>query len=171
MTNSEVMKLVHLDVRFSSESDLKRTLDFLYDKSKQGINFTGLLEAVTSEVTIVTAIHNIKSNSGSQTVGVDDIKMNRYLQKPKEKVIETIQRALKHYKPKPARRIYIPKHNGKTRPLGIPTVIDRIIQECIRIVIEPICEARFYPNSYGFRPYRAQKHAVTDIVNIINANL
>lgn len=163
------MNFVHLDVRFSSEADLKRTLDFLYGKSKQGISFTGLLEAITSEVTIVTAIHNIKSNNGSQTVGVDNIKMNRYLQKPKEKVIETVQRAMRCYKPKPARRVYIPKHNGKTRPLGIPTVLDRIIQECIRIVIEPICEARFYPNSYGFRPYRAQKHAVADIVNIINA--
>lgn len=63
--------MCNLDVRFSNESDLKRTLDFLYDKSKQGISLTGLLEAVTNEVTIVTAIHNIKSNGGSQTVGVD----------------------------------------------------------------------------------------------------
>lgn len=169
MTNCEVMNLVHLDVRFSNESDLNRTLDFLYDKSKEGINFTGLLEAVTNEITIVTAIHNIKSNKGSQTVGIDKVKMDKYLQKPKEEVIGLIKKATKNYKPKPTRRVYIPKANGKTRPLGIPTVLDRIIQECIRIIIEPICEARFYPNSYGFRPYRAQKHAVMDIVNIINA--
>ena len=49
------------------------------------------------------------------------------------------------------------------------TVLDRIIQECVRLIIEPICEARFYPHSYGFRPYRAQKHAIRDIINVINA--
>ena len=162
--------LVHLNVRFSNEAGLNELLDFLYDKSKQGVSFTGLLEAITHEVTIVTAIHNIKSNKGSQTVGVDKIKMNRYLQMPKQQLIELIQKTIYHYQPKPARRVYIQKSNGKLRPLGIPTVLDRIVQECIRIVVEPICEARFYPHSYGFRPYRAQKHAIRDIVNILNAS-
>lgn len=160
---------MHLDVRFSNESELKRTLDFLYDKSKQGISFTGLLEAVTNEVTIVTAIHNIKSNDGSQTVGVDGKSINKYLQMSREKLFDLIKRVIGNYSPRPARRVYIPKRNGKLRPLGIPTMLDRIIQECIRIIIEPICEARFYPNSYGFRPYRAQKHAVTYIVNTVTA--
>lgn len=49
------------------------------------------------------------------------------------------------------------------------SLLDRIIQECVRIIIEPICEARFYPQSYGFRPYRAQKHAIRGIINVINA--
>ena len=79
-------RLVHLNVRFSNEAELNNLLDFLYDKSKQGISFTGLLEAVAHEVTIVTAIHNIKANKGSQTVGVDKIKMDRYLQTPKRTV-------------------------------------------------------------------------------------
>ena len=162
--------LVHLNVRFSNEADLKSLLDFLYDKAKQGTKFTGLLEAVIHEVTIVTAIHNIKSNKGSKTSGVDRIKMDRYLQMPKDEVINLVRNALSDYKPKPAKRVYIDKSNGKKRPLGIPTILDRIIQECVRIVIEPICEAQFYPHSYGFRPYRAQKHAVRDIVNVINAS-
>lgn len=161
---------MHLNVRFSDEAGLKQLLDFLYEGSRQGKGFTGLLEAVGHEVTIITAIHNIKSNKGSQTAGVDKLKMDRYLQMPKEDVIGLVQAMLREYKPKPARRVYIPKSNGKTRPLGIPTILDRIVQECVRIVIEPICEARFYPHSYGFRPYRAQKHAVMDIVNIINAS-
>lgn len=162
--------LVHLNVRFSTETGLKRFLDFLYEKSGQGISFTGLLEAMVSETTIVTAIHNIKSNKGSKTAGVDKVKMDRYLQMPKDELITLIQSNFHHYKPKPARRVYIPKSNGKQRPLGIPAILDRIIQECVRIIIEPICEARFYPHSYGFRPYRAQKHAIRDIVNVINAS-
>lgn len=121
------------------------------------------------EVTIVTAVHNIKSNKGSKTAGVDEIKMDSYLQMPKQALIDLIQRKFRKYQPKPARRVYIPKSNGKQRPLGIPSAIDRIVQECLRIVLEPICEARFYPHSYGFRPYRAQKHAIRDIVNVINA--
>lgn len=148
---------------------MKQTLDFLYEKSKEGIAFTGLVEAMVNEVTIVTAIHNIKSNKGSKTAGVDQMKMDRYLQMPREELIALIRDNFSNYRPKPARRVYIPKKNGKQRPLGIPTVLDRIIQECVRIVIEPICEAKFYPHSYGFRPYRAQKHAIRDIINVINA--
>ncbi len=159
---------MHLNVRFSNEAELKRCQDFLYQKSGQGAFFTGLLEAMMNENTIVTAIHNIKSNKGSKTAGVDGKKMNSYLQMPKDELIQLIQKKMSHYKPKPTRRVYIPKPNGKQRPLSIPTVQDRIIQECIRLVLEPICEAKFYPHSYGFRPYRAQKHAIRGIVNVIN---
>ena len=161
---------MHLNVRFSNETDLKNVLDLLYEKSGQGVSFTGLLEAMADEVTIVTAVHNIKSNKGSKTAGVDKMKMERYLQMPKEELIQLIQSNFANYKPKPARRVYIEKSNGKKRPLGIPTALDRIVQECMRIVLEPICEAKFYPHSYGFRPYRAQKHAIRDIINVINAS-
>ena len=162
--------LVHLNVGFSNETDLKRTQDLLYEKSGHGAAFTGLLEAMAHEVTIVTAVHNIKSNKGSKTAGVDKMNMDRYLQMPKEQLMHLIQSNFANYKPKPARREYIDKGNGKKRPLGIPTILDRIIQECMRLILEPICEARFYPHSYGFRPYRAQKHAIQDIVSVINAS-
>lgn len=161
---------MHINVKFSNETDLKKLLDLLYEKSKTGNVFTGILEAITDEVVIVTAIHNIKSNKGSKTTGVDKIKMDKYLQMPKDEVIYLVKKSICDYKPKPAKRVYIDKGNGKKRPLGIPTILDRIIQECIRIIIEPICEARFYPHSYGFRPYRSQKHAIRGIVNVINAN-
>ncbi len=160
---------MHLNVKLSSEAELKQLLDYIYEKSKQNNSFTGLMEAIASEVVIVTAIHKIKSNKGSKTAGVDKIKMDKYLQMPKEELVKLIQSNLKSYLPKPARREYIDKDNGKKRPLGIPTILDRIIQECVKIIIEPICEAKFYPNSYGFRPYRSQKHAIRDITNIINA--
>lgn len=161
--------LVHLNVRFSNEAGLKAFQDFLYEKSGSGATFTGLLEAMANDTTIVTAVHNIKSNHGSNTAGVDGMKMDEYLQMPREKLTALIKSNFGEYKPKPARREYIKKSNGKLRPLGIPTVLDRIVQECMRIILEPICEARFYPHSYGFRPYRAQKHAIRDIINVINA--
>ncbi len=105
--------LVHLNVGFSNETDLKRTQDLLYEKSGQGAAFTGLLEAMAHEVTIVTAVHNIKSNKGSKTAGVDKMNMDRYLQMPKEQLMHLIQSNFANYKPKPARREYIDKGNGK----------------------------------------------------------
>ena len=161
---------LNINAKFSNETQLKSCLDLLYQRSKENVSFTGLLEAIANEVTIITAIHNIKSNKGSKTSGVDKVKVDRYLQMPKEELISLIQSNLRFYRPKPARRIYIEKDNGKQRPLGIPTILDRIIQECVRIIIEPIVEAKFYPHSYGFRPYRAQRHAVRGIINVVNGS-
>ena len=94
--------LVHLNVRFSTETELKKIQDFLYEKSGQGVSFTGLVEAMVNEVTIVTAVHNIKSNKGSRTAGVDKIKMDKYLQMPKDELILLIQSCFRNYRPKPA---------------------------------------------------------------------
>lgn len=93
---------MHLNVRFSTEAEMKQTLDFLYKKSKEGIAFTGLVEAMVNEITIVTAIHNIKSNKGSKTAGVDQAKMDKYLQMPREELIALIRDSFSNYRPKPA---------------------------------------------------------------------
>ena len=88
---------MHLNVRFSTEAEMKQTLDFLYEKSKDGISFTGLVEAMVNEITIVTAIHNIKSNKGSKTAGVDQVKMDKYLQMPRDELIALIRESFSNY--------------------------------------------------------------------------
>lgn len=127
--------------------------------------FKSILELVQSETVIITAIHNIKSNKGINTAGTDGETMqNDFLNKPYEEVMEIIKENLTNYKPKLIRRVYIPKPGkSEKRKLGIPSIIDRIIQECIKIIIEPIFEAQFYKHSYGFRPMRSTDFALETV--------
>lgn len=152
-----------------TELQLINTLDNLFKESKIGKSFTGILELITNEQTIMTAIHNVKANKGSKTPGVDGKTINHYLKMEKHSLIDLVRKSFSNYKPKPVKRIYIPKDDGKKeRPLGIPTMLDRILQECIRIVIEPILEGKFFDHSYGYRPYRATSHAVARLVHMVN---
>ena len=145
-----------------TETELRALLDKLYQQSREAREagerpaFKGLLEIMSAEATIVTAIHNIKSNHGSDTPGVDNKTMKRdYLQKSYKWVINDIRAAFEKFEPQKVRRKYIDKPGKKEkRPLGIPTIRDRIVQECMRIVMEPIMEAQFFEHSYGFRPMR-----------------
>ena len=162
---------MHLSGNFSSEAELNEKLDFIYRQSKLGKVFHGILEVATNKAVIVTAIHKIKANKGAMTAGIDGLKMNRYLQMDTDKLVGLIKENMYSYRPHPVRRVYIEKANGKKRPLGIPTILDRIIQQCLKIVIEPIAEAKFYPQSYGFRPYRSTQYAVQEMFSLINSNL
>ena len=154
-----------------TETQLREILDNLYQHSKEVYDaggrpaFKGLLEIMSAETTIMTAIHNIKSNHGSETPGVDGKRMRKdYLEKPFQWVVKDIQKAFSHFEAQKIRRKYIDKP-GKVekRPLGIPTIRDRIVQECIRIVLEPIFEAQFFAHSYGFRPMRDAAMALEHI--------
>ncbi|KEI83928.1 group II intron reverse transcriptase/maturase [Clostridium botulinum] len=155
-----------------NEKELRNILDNLYFKAKenkeQGLKqkFNGLFELILSEVTILTAIHNIKSNKGSKTKGSNNETIDDILQSDYNKVIERIQKNIRNYRPKLVRRKEILKSNGKVRKLGIPTIEDRIIQECVRIIMEPIMEAQFYKHSYGFRPMRNPHMSLERVADI-----
>lgn len=154
-------------LRHSEYYDLQGCFDELYAKSKQGDVFTNLVEIISSEENIRLAYRNIKRNSGSHTSGVDKLSIKDIERLSTEKLVEIIQRKFKFYKPKPVRRVEIPKPNGKTRPLGIPTIIDRLVQQCILQVLEPICEAKFHERSNGFRPNRSTEHALAQCYKMI----
>ncbi len=154
-------------LRHSEYYDLQSCFDELYAKSKHGDVFTNLIEIISSEENIRLAYRNIKRNSGSQTSGVDRLNIKDIEKMPAEKLVEIIQRKFQYYKPKPVRRVEIPKPNGKTRPLGIPTIVDRLVQQCILQVLEPICEAKFHERSNGFRPNRSAEHALAQCYKMI----
>lgn len=111
------------------------------------------------------AAQKVLSNRGSRTAGVDGKARSDYLEEGERwKLVMSVLDELDNqtYRPSPVRRVYIPKPNGKMRPLGIPTLKDRIVQEMVRMLIEPIYEATFLPCSYGFRPNRSTWDALAE---------
>ncbi len=165
MPNNEKPRVVD-DLRHAEYYDLQSEFDELYSRSSRGEIFDNLMVEILSRENILLAYRNIKANKGSQTPGTDKRTMKDIGNLPTEEVVSNVRYYLtgsKHgYRPKPVRRKEIPKPNGSTRPLGIPCIWDRLIQQCIKQILEPICEAKFSNNSYGFRPNRCVEHAIAE---------
>jgi retron-type reverse transcriptase len=119
----------------------------------------GLLEQILTRENLNRAYKQVKRNKGAG--GIDGMQVDELLPFLKESQKELIQ-SLRDgkYRPKPVRRVEIPKENGKARKLGIPTVVDRLIQQAICQVLTPIFEKQFSDNSYGFRPKRSAHDAL-----------
>lgn len=134
--------------------------DKLYEQAKGDKTFKNLMGLITSNDNIMLAYRNIKTNKGSMTPGTDKQTIKDVEKLSKNEFLTRVKKLFQRYEPKMVRRKEIPKPNGKTRPLGIPNIWDRIIQQCILQVLEPICEAHFINDSYGFRPNRSAENAV-----------
>ena len=147
--------------------DMQTAFDKLYADSVSGRQFRNLVELIQRPENIMLAYRNLRKNSGSKTAGVDKKTISDLNKWSDKKLVNHVQRKLDWYVPNAVRRVEIPKDNGKKRPLGIPTIMDRLIQQCILQVLEPICEAKFFKRSNGFRPTHSAENAIAQAERMI----
>jgi len=133
----------------------KTRLSILKQKSKHDKNykFKRLYRNLYNEDFYLRAYQKLYPKPGNMTPGVDNNTIDGFSKQQIAELIELIK--TQRYHPKPAKRVYIPKKNGKKRPLGIPTFIDKLVQEVVREILEAIYEPIFYESSHGFRPNKS----------------
>ena len=134
-------------------------------KEEKRYRFYSLYDHVCRTDTLWAAWETVRRNNGAP--GIDGVSIEQIAATPEgEKAwVEAIQKSLKErtYRAQPVRRVYIPKANGKLRPLGIPTLVDRVVQASVKLIIEPIFEADFKDCSHGFRPKRSAIDAIKSV--------
>jgi RNA-directed DNA polymerase len=136
------------------------------DNGVKGGKWYSLIDKVMAPTTLKVAWHKVQANKGA--AGVDGLSIGRFAAKA-DLYLSELATALREgtYRPQAVKRVEIPKGDGKTRPLGIPTVKDRIVQQAVKLAIEPIFEAGFCDGSYGFRPGRGCHDALRDVDRLI----
>ena len=129
-----------------------------------GRRFDDLFNLACDPAFLVVAWDRVRGNKGARTAGVDGVRP-RSITRQTEVMLAGLQARLKarEFIPSPVRDKAIPKASGKVRHLGIPTAVDRIVQASLKLVLEPIFEANFFPCSYGFRPKRRAQDAIAEI--------
>lgn len=140
-------------------------------KDEKRFRFYSLYDHVCRTDTLWAAWATVRRNNGAP--GVDGVSIEQITATPAGEAawVEAIQRSLKErtYRAQPVRRVYIPKADGKLRPLGIPTLVDRVVQAAVKLIIEPIFEADFEDCSHGFRPGRSAHDAIKSVEQSIRA--
>lgn len=160
-------RIVSKAERNAERYDAKEIGYKLYADSQQRQTFDRLMPYIVCEQNIILAYRNICKNGGSKTPGTDGKTIEDIQCLPVDQIIKTIRNKLQYYTPKKVKRVEIPKDNGKKRPLGIPSIWDRLIQQCILQIMEPICEARFHERNNGFRPYRSTQNALAQCYKMV----
>ncbi|HET6157636.1 MAG TPA: group II intron reverse transcriptase/maturase [Dongiaceae bacterium] len=132
----------------------------------KGGKWYSLIDKVYAPATLALAWTKVQANEGA--AGVDGQSVDRFAAKA-DVYLSELSTALRadSYRPQPVKRVEIPKGDGRTRPLGIPTVKDRIVQQAVRLVIEPIFESGFCDGSYGFRPERGCRDALREVDRLL----
>ena len=134
----------------------------------KGNQWFSLVDKAIRPTTLAVAWRKVASNGGA--AGVDRQSIERFAAKSEQYLNELAQSLRTNsYVPQAIRRVDLPKGEGKTRPLGIPTVKDRIVQTALKFVLEPIFEAQFRPGSYGFRPGRSCQDALREVDGLLKA--
>ena len=129
-----------------------------------------ILTVLSRAARVLATCKITKTNEGRYTSGVDKVAIPREKEEQDAVRLRLFREIDVSRKPSPIRRVLIPKPNGKQRPLGIPTLSDRIHQEIIRQAIEPVCEYHFHGSSHGFRPKRSCQDAMSDIFLKLSRN-
>ena len=128
---------------------------------------SALLEKILSRDNMFAALDKVKANKGAGGIdGISVDEIDQYLKENWVDIRDKIRR--RKYKPKPVRRVEIPKPNGGARNLGIPTVVDRVIEQAIVQVLTPTTEPHFSEYSYGFRPNRSCETAIVKLLECLN---
>lgn len=142
----------------------------LYHKAKSntGFRFYALYDKLYRKDVLKKAWEKVKANKGSE--GIDTVSLEDIEQEGAENFLQNIEEELreKTYRPQPSKRVYIPKPDGRLRPLSIPTIKDRVVQTALMIVIEPIFEADFEDCSYGFRANHSAQQAACEVRKLLN---